>query len=101
MPVSPREPRLIRALARDQRPHAAVQAGADNDRLNRPRHVSMRGVGSSGDNTPEVSHDRSRIQLESKLWKAIKDDRTVMLGARGRRGRPQPANDRADPPRRR
>ena len=26
--------------------------------------------------------------LESKLWKAIKDDRTVMLGACGRRGRP-------------
>ena len=30
----------------------------------------------------------AEYKLESKLWKAIKDDRTVMLGLAGCRGRP-------------
>ena len=73
---------LIRALARDQL-DAAVQAGTDIDRLNRPRHDSTREWDAPVTNTRRYPMTEAEYTLESKLWKAIKDDRTVMLALAG------------------
>src|SRR6187455_216986 len=60
-----------------------MQAGADNDRLNRPRHVLMIEWDAPGTTNRRYPMTEAEYTLESKLWKAIKDDRTVMLALAG------------------
>src|SRR3990170_4392823 len=60
-----------------------LQAGSDIDRLNRPRHLRVWGWEPPRIRTGGRAMTETEDKLRSNLWKALKDDHTVMLGLAG------------------